>query len=880
VILHLEPRTKGGKPLRHTIPYIFEETADYSFCVPDDDPYIRSLTLVREGSHRVVVQVPRGAPCKTRTIAAGLYQLHVEHDGTDIPAEGKMAFVHIPRKGNLQAGGGLSSFPSACDSNTVNNPLFTFTAPDGLFVNPNPYTTPNFVQTVASSTDPSLESLGWNICADTNGYVTFTNSYATGLRYSWYSDGPSSSDTHFYVWDSYHAHGTLQLFKITDLGNGQFTLAANFLGTFYPIIYGTDHALHWASPGTTPAVFTITLKWYQPSAVTPSLQQDEIAVFEECSFSTNGGTFVFTRDIPDFFPYFESGFNQPPSLELGPQTNALLYPNANYDGLAQVISEDIPCLNPPPGPNSSLKIIPPIQEFIVASNGCQYCNLTGIDLSGLDLTAGDFTATLFNQANLTNTIFQSATLDQTHFRSYASEGGPTLLSGADFLGALLHCTDFQASDLREAFFWSNGTPPVLPVITKDFSCRLQLQYAHLNLDTFPVNGWRYFLLGGAAIVDASGQTLSTTSQPLDLSYAQLNATTGLTYVDLTGANIAGANFTGTDLTGAKLQAVTSVDPDTNTNVPAVFNNAKLSSANLQNANLIGALLNGAQLDNATLDGATLDGAQGDSASFFEASLKRATLAHALLQGADLISTNLDGANLCAANLGESPTTQLSAALQGAFLRNVNLAQADLTGASLDNANFYSTATASTCNSAAACGFLMSCASAVNAQLKNTGFTGAYLAGVDFTGSAPQSANFRGTYLVGSNFTNANLTQDTPTGLRTDFTEAWLQGTTFTNATVTGANFTNAVVDLTHSQGATLTVQLSNDHLTFPNYTPSGTPGCVEFTYNSETEVPITTNSNVCPDGNFGPCTTMQWEAISPPTPPMCTVDFNWIFVSY
>jgi hypothetical protein len=94
--------------MRHTISYLFAEKATFNFCVPHADPHIRGLALVREISHGVVVHVPRGAPCKTRTIEAGLYQLHVDHDGTGIPAAGKKAFVHVPRfKGVAQVGSTL-----------------------------------------------------------------------------------------------------------------------------------------------------------------------------------------------------------------------------------------------------------------------------------------------------------------------------------------------------------------------------------------------------------------------------------------------------------------------------------------------------------------------------------------------------------------------------------------------------------------------------------------------------------------------------------------------------------------------------------------------------------------------------------------------------
>src|SRR5262249_35528653 len=106
VILHLEPGGKRNKHKRNTIPYLFEETATFNFCVPVDDPHIRSLELQREDSRRVVVQVHQGAPCMTQRIAAGLYLLHVDHDGKDVPAEGRKAFVHVPR---LHLAGGLKT---------------------------------------------------------------------------------------------------------------------------------------------------------------------------------------------------------------------------------------------------------------------------------------------------------------------------------------------------------------------------------------------------------------------------------------------------------------------------------------------------------------------------------------------------------------------------------------------------------------------------------------------------------------------------------------------------------------------------------------------------------------------------------------------------
>ncbi|MGH7929768.1 MAG: pentapeptide repeat-containing protein [Candidatus Binatia bacterium] len=862
VILQLEGGDRKGKPIRNTIPYRFTRTASYTFCIPKDEPHIRSIELRRDGGKGsgVEVQVPHGAGCKTRTIAAGLYQLHVEHDGSRIGAAGEKAFISVPSA--------QTSFPLCSDlnQNFSNDARVLFAAPDGSYVGQDF----NTGKVVTKATLGGDASAVWVICHDQSGNYQVYWPTAFGPPSIFVAKAPPNSDTAIYAL-SEDTGSTPTNFQLTDLGNGQFTLAALFGGTPYPIVLGSDGALHWATSGT-PTTFTIVLKYYFDGIAAQPLQPGETALYQACNYDVSAtGTWVFNTNIADFAPFKFTTLgisldNTVASAKPGPQTIATLYANPNLSGASQVIAADTPCLNGTAlGSNaaSSLKI-EPARQFVARTGACEYCNLSGVDLSNLDLTGGSFKGSTFTGANLTSTNFQSAILDSAKLRSYSSEGGPTILNGTDFLGAHLQCTDFQDSDLRAAFFVSGGTPPVLPVITKDFSCRLQLQYATLKLATFPLTDWRYFILNGAAITDASGQVLSSSGNPLDLSKAQLSGTTGLTQVDLTSANIAGANFTGTNLTGAILHKATTIDPVSGANSPVLFTKAILN--------------------NATLDYAILDNAQFNNASLSKANLRRVSLKNALLQGANISFSNLDGANMCAAKLNQSPDQNVSASLQGAFLRNVNLSQADLTGASLASADFYSSApsSAATCNPAS-CGFSSSCASAVSARFNNTDFSGAYVAGVDFSNSFPQSVDFTGATLSGSNFTDANLTQDITTGKRTDFTDTFLQGTIFTNATVTGANFTGAVVDLTTASGQTIHEQLNPAaHVAFPAYTPSpgSTPGCVQFTTNRKTVLPQTDSSNICPNSGSGPCTTAQWQAIAPPTPPVCTVDFNWLFVTY
>src|SRR5262249_15857293 len=73
VILHLAPAPKHQRFLDHAIPYLFPETATYTFCLPKKEPFLLDLELIRDGSTKPVVKLEQGGMCKTREIAAGLY---------------------------------------------------------------------------------------------------------------------------------------------------------------------------------------------------------------------------------------------------------------------------------------------------------------------------------------------------------------------------------------------------------------------------------------------------------------------------------------------------------------------------------------------------------------------------------------------------------------------------------------------------------------------------------------------------------------------------------------------------------------------------------------------------------------------------------------
>ncbi|MCP4379654.1 MAG: pentapeptide repeat-containing protein, partial [bacterium] len=228
------------------------------------------------------------------------------------------------------------------------------------------------------------------------------------------------------------------------------------------------------------------------------------------------------------------------------------------------------------------------------------------DLSDLDFTAGLFTGTNFSDANLTNTIFRSARLDHATFF-----GNTTILAGTDFTDAILLCTDLSGNDLSTATFDND------PIITKDFSCRLDLSGTTLPINALPFASWRYINFTGATLLNGAGTTISTLADPVDLSGALLSGVTGLSGAILDGADLGCA-----------------------TPAETVKNCTELIDIVLSDASLI-----------------------------------QANLAEAAMNGANLIQANLEMADLSGAQLLKSPTKFDSAKLDGAFLKNANLAEA-------------------------------------------------------------------------------------------------------------------------------------------------------------------------------------------------------------
>jgi uncharacterized protein YjbI with pentapeptide repeats len=833
VILHLASALEAGTGFRHRVPYRFDEPGTFAFCIPPHDPHLRDMALVTAFDGTTVAHVDRGGPCQTRTIAAGEYDLLVTRDGTDPASGAGKAFIHVPRQRKVLSENGLAgSLPPACVpppgafAVNPNLPYSVLRGPGGRFVTAGSES--NFIFTVSASAtvaDPTdLGSrTGWAICRAPESSVDYSLSNlgdASGEPPLVAFAGTADLGIGHPVLTS--AAGTpallSQTFRLSDLENSQLTLAIRANPSIVPVGVRSDDVLALA---TSPTPFALGLTYYPTAGRTPvpALQPGEASL----SFG-DGSTWVLHGSIPDLNAIARG--RQPLSsaisqngccMKLGPQTVAAFYQLENFLGTTElVVGEDTQFLG---GVLARSLRLTPARQFIIATNTCDHCDLSGVDLSGLTLTDGSFRNSSFSGATLTKTVFQGVVLDHADF-----SGAGTGLTGASFVHShdrdtSLRCAKFAGVDLTTVTF---DALSVGGQLATDFSCRLDLTGAHLRVATFPPRAWRYLDLTDATIDDVTEAPLSTRQAPLDLR----------------GAILTGVNLADVGLDFADLGCAT----DTHDASPVC---TRLTRTTLTKAGL-----SGAGLVNANLQGATLNFA------------------------------NLTGANLCSAQLNEAPTTKTAASLFGAQLKNANLAKADLSGATLASANFYSSGTAGSCVPVGCT--LGACASAAGATLNGTDFTGAYLSGTDLSGSSAQGANFTGALLVGVNLGNVNLSNDPATGTATRFIGAFLQGANFANANVANANFTSAYELPAAGATMVFLLNAEHTAFVDYQPAAGSTAGCVFFTYDHGVTLPVTNGTNTCPNGGpgsgaGGQCSPADWQSptipISQAEPPS-TSDFS------
>jgi len=263
-------------------------------------------------------------------------------------------------------------------------------------------------------------------------------------------------------------------------------------------------------------------------------------------------------------------------------------------------------------------------------------------------------------------------------------------------------------------------------------------------------------------------------------------------------------------------------------------------------------------------------------SFANSDLSGSDLRFASLQGANLSNANLEAANLCNASLNgrELPdgTSGMAAQLPGAHLKNASLAGAQLDGANFTQASFYSSSAGACLPSDCATYSVPSCATASGATANNATFVGSYLANAGMDGIAANGADFSSAVLFGARLVNAKLSRSTSTGRSVSFGAALLHGADFSNAAADHASFKGASADADPANNC-MQVNLSSDYLSFPGFTvpkerscaaPASVPAqsCVKATYGARVGPVATNATNICPNGNKGPCSQESWGKVA------------------
>lgn len=450
VVLHLDRTEPGADHVMHTIRYLVEETTDLTFCIPADEPHLKALELLTESFGDSMLHAEPGEECEVLRIPPGTYELHIAHDGTNVPAGGIRAFLHHP----------LQRASSAQAANGGATGLTSFAVPDfmaftygGKFVTTDTNTSNMALQPAATSVD---EHAVFQFTAKGGGHYGMTD--GTGAAVKMQSENCAVNGPIFVG-----SGGGARDFEFSDRGTGKFgfCITATFCGGDVACIFQDSYSntLQYNDNGKAGTTFTVDYEGYDCTtcdSTTLPLEEGEVALFAGENYE--GPAFVFRADVPKLSIYNSAASNKLAlgndslsSIRVGPNTIVTLYKDGSYSGNSLVVAGDAPSLDGTAvGDNavSSFHVsVGDLTQYILETNGCESCILSGVDLSNLDLSGTNFTGTRLAGADLSGTFLREAILDDATLSAAD-------LSGTDFTLSSLHCTDLSETDLTNTAFGS------------------------------------------------------------------------------------------------------------------------------------------------------------------------------------------------------------------------------------------------------------------------------------------------------------------------------------------------------------------------------------------------------------------------------------------
>ncbi len=340
------------------------------------------------------------------------------------------------------------------------------------------------------------------------------------------------------------------------------------------------------SPGAADATKMAVALRYFPDGLPASVS---LGVGEAALFTQGGcsGPAVVTEavSIPRFDATLMPGLRGlGTSFQLGLQTSAIGYSQAGYAGESQRFNQ-LTCNTGGFGsgqaswPLASIKVSLDVVTMVISTNQCEYCNLTGADLSRLDL----------RNARLRNADMQGQVLSNMD------------LSGADLRfatlqGAVLVNANLEGANLCQAQL--NGSAAVRQAATLTGAHLKNTNLAFANLDGVAFSSASFY----SSTAGSCQQTACDTYvAPVCASAFQASINNAsfegayLSNVDMGEATGVGVNFSNALLLGVSF-AHADLSHNNDTGTRSTFKNASLQGTDFSTANLRFADFTGAKVD--------------------------------------------------------------------------------------------------------------------------------------------------------------------------------------------------------------------------------------------------------------------------------------------
>ena len=389
VVLELESSGPGEPAIRrNSVRFLIEKEQKYSFCIPEDEPYILRIKLKRSGGP-TLVNGRRGDHCDAVLLEPGSYRLDIFHDGRMVPQEGKKAFLYRPqrrrhRRSQSPAG---TSHGGTLQEQLVYPNFFALSGGSNDIGKMYPHTKGlgNTINLSASS-NGVLDGFVWSFYDTSTDFAYTTNSrpmYVWAPATDWNSRPYALSFTPLvngseefapypiYMQDTRNCptpvvdgsivYYCLPGFILNDQGDGVYTMWADVMvdvlvpwverqpgssGNEIPIMISDISGQDPNSDGIT---WDFTFIGYPDASTMPELQEGEFALYGECNFQSTA--FVFDGDATlDEFSAMTQPEITPPvdhirSINLGPSTFVELFKDgqrlASFGGKVSCLSDAI-----------------------------------------------------------------------------------------------------------------------------------------------------------------------------------------------------------------------------------------------------------------------------------------------------------------------------------------------------------------------------------------------------------------------------------------------------------------------------------------------------------------------------------------------------------